>query len=622
MNLMQIDNFPFGIIDSLEADSIPKGATPNALNWLHKGDKIELLRGFAIFGDENTTDTDKITGIISTTQPDGTQITFRTRGKKLEYRTSGNWIEIGTNVLGNNANGKEISMGVYQSLAGKQLWVNSPYGPLLKIMIANPGSYADMYDATKNFYGYIKFLQNRMILWGRLADKTGYYGSNIDEQNFTTVSGEAVGGSGATRSGTLAFKAGGAKRTCFGVSITDGVETFTDSQGTGVLTGSAGGTGTINYMTGAYSVTFNASPGAPVTASYQWEDSTNGGVADFTYTSPTRVAGEGFYLPQDDGGELMDVYSIGAAEYCLHKTKVWRVTLTVDDTKAQNEIYRERVGIPKRGGAVAGGDGIYYLDYSDEKDPQVRLLTFEYAGTEIIPISISKRFKFKDQNAGVNLEDYRFDQVWLNKWGDYILVHCRHKDRTYNNRTLIIDVVNRTLNWSDYYANCSTEADGTYVVGDPISSNCYTIFSGWDADGSIIYNYWDTNWDNLGYEGGKKERFVVIEGEIQINQTIELWMASDYGSLVKIGEVAGNGSYVDRGQAVHIGAPTLGSKELGGGEGSTAYHYKKQMRVSLSKFTDRKIEIKAIGIGYASVSFIEDRDWRKKSRKISAKYRE
>jgi len=41
------------------------------------------------------------------------------------------------------------------------------------------------------------------------------------------------------------------------LAITDGVETFADD-GSGRLTGSAGGSGTINYRTGAYAVTFNA----------------------------------------------------------------------------------------------------------------------------------------------------------------------------------------------------------------------------------------------------------------------------------------------------------------------------------------------------------------------------
>jgi len=43
------------------------------------------------------------------------------------------------------------------------------------------------------------------------------------------------------------------------LSITDGTESFTDD-GAGNLTGSAGGTGSINYTTGIWSVTFNVAP--------------------------------------------------------------------------------------------------------------------------------------------------------------------------------------------------------------------------------------------------------------------------------------------------------------------------------------------------------------------------
>lgn len=51
--------------------------------------------------------------------------------------------------------------------------------------------------------------------------------------------------------------------------ITDGVEAFADD-GCGRLTGDAGGSGTINYKTGAYSITFNANVvnAVEVTADY------------------------------------------------------------------------------------------------------------------------------------------------------------------------------------------------------------------------------------------------------------------------------------------------------------------------------------------------------------------
>ena len=52
-------------------------------------------------------------------------------------------------------------------------------------------------------------------------------------------------------------------------TATDGVETFTDN-GSGVLTGDAGGSGTINYATGAWTLIFNVAValGTSITASY------------------------------------------------------------------------------------------------------------------------------------------------------------------------------------------------------------------------------------------------------------------------------------------------------------------------------------------------------------------
>jgi len=57
------------------------------------------------------------------------------------------------------------------------------------------------------------------------------------------------------------------------VTVTDGNETFTDN-GDGTLTGSLGGTGTINYVTGQITVTFATAPAnyAVITADYEWLD--------------------------------------------------------------------------------------------------------------------------------------------------------------------------------------------------------------------------------------------------------------------------------------------------------------------------------------------------------------
>lgn len=61
-----------------------------------------------------------------------------------------------------------------------------------------------MYDATKNFKGKSMIATARMVMWDLANDKTGLYGSYIDEANYTTESAEVLAD---TATGTLAFKA-------------------------------------------------------------------------------------------------------------------------------------------------------------------------------------------------------------------------------------------------------------------------------------------------------------------------------------------------------------------------------------------------------------------------------
>ena len=68
---------------------------------------------------------------------------------------------------------------------------------------------------------------------------------------------------GTTISGAAPIKSGS-------VIVDDTVETFTDN-GSGILTGNQGGSGTIDYDTGALSVTFNTAPGNGVNIETSWE---------------------------------------------------------------------------------------------------------------------------------------------------------------------------------------------------------------------------------------------------------------------------------------------------------------------------------------------------------------
>jgi hypothetical protein len=280
------------------------------------------------------------------------------------------------------------------------------------------------------------------------------YGSYIDNPQYTTVTAETVGsGNGVqtTFTGTLAFKSGDAKRTCFAVSIFESggaAEVFTDDYN-GVLTGSAGGTGTINYMTGAFSVTFAAAPANSannIKATYQWENSTDQGVMDFSKSAP-RTAGQGFVFRQDDGGgDVQNVLSYGDVEYCMHRLKTWALTLTATDTNATNLIYRDNVGIPNWRAAFETGDGVYYVDDYNQSDPKFRLLTLNNISTSVIPLAVSD---------ALNLQDYRFDKCAVVEYGDEIRWACRHKDSTENNAEFVYNKKYKSFHRTDYYGEQS-----------------------------------------------------------------------------------------------------------------------------------------------------------------------
>lgn len=72
------------------------------------------------------------------------------------------------------------------------------------------------------------------------------------------------------------------------VSITDGVETFVDD-GSGRLAGSAAGTGTINYLTGNYTLAFNANVGAATDVEADYVTGFDGTLDEETDTTVSQV---------------------------------------------------------------------------------------------------------------------------------------------------------------------------------------------------------------------------------------------------------------------------------------------------------------------------------------------
>lgn len=623
-----IENFISGTVDDLEDKSIPEDAASRSLNWLTNGTHIELRRGHAILGNR-VTGSGKVTGLRMAPQANGTEVLFRTRQRKIESYDSPNdtWDEIGSNQLPADANGEDVGMEQYHSPAGAQLFISSPNSSIYKVMTANRESITDL--SSTNYRGKIKIRQNRTWMWDRInsvgvREETGVHLSFIDARKNTAVTAEALGtGDGTTKTftGTLAFKAAGAKRTCYEVIVKrGGTAEFIDDRNGAFST--TFGTGTINYTSGAISVTFTTAPAnlIAITVDYRWEDSTDDGLADFGF-SATRIAGEGDVFRQDDGGRMMRVLTLSNnnkdVHFCMHERKTWTVELTDDDTGAKNFIFREKVGIPFHGAGAETSVGIIYVDDVDETKPRIKVLNVS-EGSET-------NVESKTLSDNVNMEDYRFDDAFIHEWGDYTLVFCRHKDSTINNRCWVYNKKWKSWDLTDYYGRFPETFNGTLVVGDPIQNNVWTLFSGSDDDGAAISNYWEGKLSRLQIEELKKLKRLVIQGKIGSQQDIKVSISIDGGSFVAIGEINGDGAYVDSSSEAVIGSSTLGRSEVGGGgSGITASNYEREFKyneLQLGQFEKIKIKFEALGIGHASVSRINYLDLRIKGGKIPLKYR-
>ena len=619
-----VKEFGKGTITRTEERVLPKGAASDSLNWLTNPDSIELRRGTTRIGDE-VSGSGKITGLLVAPRFDGTQVIFRSRARKIEtYNTTTEvWDESSTaNIIPAIASGEDIAFTPYYSLAGAMVYASSRRSGVYKAPIAHPTRFKD--QSSTNHKGKIKMSGGGMYLWDRGdtnngRDQTGLYRSYLDKDelsDYTQVTGESIGSSGSqTYSGTLTDVTG--VRTChfivISATVAAGTETFQDDRN-GVLASNFGGTGTINYATGAYSVTFSAVTTGAVTGSYYHETSTSTGPLDFS-KSGTRTAGQGFVLRQDDGGaDFQNFASIGNHRICFHTLKSWDLQLPADDvTNISNQIYRARVGIPYWRAMAEAGEGAWYVDATDQNDPYIRLLTYSPQGNDqIIPISASDN---------IDLANYRFDEAFVRIWGTYVLVACRHKDSTENDTLFVYDKFLKSWDRMDYRATTLDEYQGGLIAGDSISANVFKLFADWTDEEANIPNYWESGDDDLGVEGAKASNLMVVAGLIQPDQELTVSISLDNGTMVEKFTIEGDGDYVDIGTQIGIGTTVMGSSEIGGGsDGETAAPYRVQFRINTDRYEFIKVRFEANEVGYVSVSEYQIKDNRFRGRSVMPRY--
>lgn len=606
-----------GVQNKIDDEIIAQDAASDSLSWITEDGRIALARGRVEEGEDATAGVGGIYGEIFAPQNDGGAVHFRKKNTKIQYNNAGTW----TDVITGLTDGSVYFFAPYASLAGNFVYIGGPDG-LYKIHTANPGSYKDMFDSTKNHKGFILINESRMFLWNRydgIPDKTALYLSKIDPQgtNYSTVTNEVLGASGSTvYSGTLAQATG--VRFVFGLSVTGttgaGVETFTDNNN-GVLTGSLGGTGTINYATGAYSITFNGTVTAGnVEADYQYENSNSGGITDFTFSAP-RVAGEGDIIPQEYLGEpIQNVIPFDNKYYSLKTTSVYELDLTADDTNASNTVYRSDIGIPYFRAAVATGKGIAYMDTANPSKPFLSMLIRNPVGGNLEPINICPLFAW---------ENYDYDTCVLDTWGENIIVSARTRNTDANDRTFLVNTTQKySVDITYYGSNTFAKNQGYLYGGSSISEVTYQLFSGFDDLGTEIENYWEGKADNYGDDILKRFRWQQFSGLIDPNQSYEVYAKYDNDMEELLGTVLGSASYVDLSAPQLIGASMVGTTQIGGGTMVEVFPYLCQIRTKTPKFRIRKLRLKALGYGFVSIEWQKDVDILTFEQKIPKKYRQ
>ena len=614
-----------GIVTAIkDIKTLKPGISPDALNWItgKYKDHIELRRGTARLGTTEVTGVGNVSGIGVVRRFDGTDVLHFSYDQKVKYydADADDTYEVGSDMLPAAASGQDLWFRSYQNLAGAFHYLGSKDSGVWKIPAANPGSAVS--QSVSNYrWGVFHVAQGRAFAGQRNGttagnnDPTGLYLSAIDKDqlsDYTQITGEVLGtGNGATTtfSGILAGVA--ASRTFMYLSVTDTVETFTDDRN-GNLVGSAGGTGTINYATGAYSITFHAAPAnlQSITASYYWENSTSGGILDFT------VGGNGLgktFREDDGGGKLMALFNINSTHYPLHELKTWQLDISLDDTESTNLPYRN-IGIPYERAAYQTPEGIILADLSSAADPKLRRLEV-LQGTNISTIEPTP---ISDE---LDLSAYGFDKCVTFRWGDYEIFCVAEKRNgvanTYNSVMLARNIVSKTWDVLSYYAACLAEYEGTLVAGDSISRNVYTLFSGFDEDGDTIENYWTSSDLNLGTDNLKTCRRMVVSGLIQPSQSLKVSVSYDGGAYAEMFTIDGQGDYVDAGTEISIGSATIGSKTIGdGGTGSeTASPFEVDFKLDSDRFEHARVKLEAEDVGFVSVNSIKFKDIRDKGRK-------
>ena len=401
----------------------------------------------------------------------------------------------------------------------------------------------------------------------------------------------------------------------------------------GNLASTQGGTGTINYATGACSATFFNTPTntASIVCDYFLENANVQGVLDFstTFTGGARNPGTGDALQQFAGsGQLNVVKPLSNVYFCFHDQNTWQTSIPTDDSSngRTNLPYRDRMGSPSLDSAYPGSLGIYFVDFHDKTSkPEIRRLEVYSGGASAVNTIVPKLL-----SQLLDLTSNEFDEAVIFEWGRYVLVGCKSIKNgtinTFNDVVYLYNIVNGVWDKLNYPISCLENYLGTIIAGDPITKDIYTLFSGFDDNGANITNYWTSKLDNLGWKGQKRVRRMIVDGLIQPMQKIRVSLAFDGGAFVPYAVIKGNGSYVNSSLSIAVGTHTIGSTISGGGDTEFASPFWVEFPLNTPQFQYIRVKFEADFIesptdvvgGYIQINSYCFEDFRIKGNKSSA----
>jgi hypothetical protein len=315
---------------------------------------------------------------------------------------------------------------------------------------------------------------------------------------------------------------------------------------------------------------------------------------------------------QDQGGDAIQVVlPFDGAYFSFKSRSVYQFTPDPADTNPTNELIRTDIGIKTKESAIGTSAGIVFLNTGNPTRPMLNILKRNPVGDNFLTEPLFAQFKF---------QDYNYDTAVMESWDKYVVLSCRY-DSALNNRLLMCDMMEKTVDVAPYGGSAFTKSLGFLYMGDPVSITSYEMFTGFDDMGLAVNNYWISAGDKYGTEVLKKVKKLRFRGQISPDQSVSVYMSTDNGDFQLVGTILGSGDYVDYNATTAIGTTLMGGQPIGGDDQITVYSFLMEIKMRYPKFRKRKLKFVANGIGYVAMQEIIDFDIWQYQDKLPKQYR-